>query len=400
VRNERLSSGDRGSVRVGVVTTGRFHVLDLARELSSLGHRVAFYSCVPRARAARFGLPPGAHRNILAPAVPLLLAQRLGPRFLRPALDRALLAGADRLAARFMEPCDAFIGMSGLCVESAAAARRRFGALVFVERGSRHILSQKEILDAMPACGQKKTVPWYAVERELATYEAADVIVVPSRHAEQSFLERGMPSRKIFRNPYGVDLRMFPATPAPPPDPPVLLHVGAWSLRKGCDVLTEAWRRLRGVRLLHVGPVEDLPLPREPLFEHHNPVPQWRLNGFYGRAHVLVLASREEGLALVLVQALASGLFVVCTDRTGGEDLRELLADPSAVSIVPPDDPDRLAAAAGVDASNVTFHAFPRVRDRVRESVQRIRESPLLPASFGASGFVYDVRSGRLEPVA
>jgi len=60
----------------------------------------------------------------------------------------------------------------------------------------------------------------------------------------------------------------------------------------------------------------------------------------------------------------------------------------------------RLAAAAGVDASNVTFHAFPRVRDRVRESVQRIRESPLLPASFGASGFVYDVRSGRLEPVA
>lgn len=60
---------------------------------------------------------------------------------------------------------------------------------------------------------------------------------------------------------------------------------------------------------------------------------------------------------------------------------------------------ERLAAAAGVDASGVDFHAFPRVHDRVRESVRRIRESPLLPDWFGASGFVYDVQTGRLEQV-
>ncbi len=60
---------------------------------------------------------------------------------------------------------------------------------------------------------------------------------------------------------------------------------------------------------------------------------------------------------------------------------------------------EKLAAEAGADASDVDFHAFPAVRDRVRESVRRIDETPLLPDSFTASGFVYDVATGRLQPV-
>jgi carbonic anhydrase len=61
---------------------------------------------------------------------------------------------------------------------------------------------------------------------------------------------------------------------------------------------------------------------------------------------------------------------------------------------------EKLAAEAGADASDIEFHAFPTVRDRVRQSVERINTSELLPDTFTARGFVYDVRSGRLEPVA
>jgi carbonic anhydrase len=53
----------------------------------------------------------------------------------------------------------------------------------------------------------------------------------------------------------------------------------------------------------------------------------------------------------------------------------------------------------GPDADGVEFHAFPDLEARVRESVQAIRESPLLPDSYGATGYVYDVRSGRLQDV-
>jgi len=331
-------------LRIAIATVGRYHVLDLARELSVLGHDVAFWTIVPRRMAVRFGLPPAAHRGLLPALFPLVAVQRYGGCAIHRMVTPILLSAIDSLIARKLEPCDVFIGMSGLCIKSAVVAKQRFEAKVFIERGSRHILSQKEILDAIASpSGRRDTVPAYAVRRELASYDAADVIVVPSKHVVQSFLERGVPESKLFRNPYGVDLSMFPVTPAPPSDPPTVLCVGAWSLRKGCDVLTEAWRMMNGVRLLHVGPLGDAPLPQDSGFEHHDPVPQWRLREFYAQAHVFVLASREDGFGLVLSQALACGLPVVCTDRTGGEDLREFLDDPSWVTVVPVENPGALA---------------------------------------------------------
>src|SRR5262249_41758975 len=98
-------------------------------------------------------------------------------------------------------------------------------------------------------------------------------------------------------------------------------------------------------RLVHVGPLGDLPLPPDPGFSHIDPVPQQQLSRHYAEADVFVLASREEGLALVQAQALASGVPVVCTTRTGGVDLRDLLGCGDAVTEVPPDSPGQLAAA-------------------------------------------------------
>ena len=60
----------------------------------------------------------------------------------------------------------------------------------------------------------------------------------------------------------------------------------------------------------------------------------------------------------------------------------------------------KLADEAGADASGIDFHPFASLEDRVAESVRRIRESNLLPDSFGASGFVYDVAAGQLREVA
>jgi carbonic anhydrase len=60
----------------------------------------------------------------------------------------------------------------------------------------------------------------------------------------------------------------------------------------------------------------------------------------------------------------------------------------------------RLADDASADASAVDFLPFSDVEESVRASVRRIRESSFLPDSFGASGFVYDVRAGRLREVA
>lgn len=60
----------------------------------------------------------------------------------------------------------------------------------------------------------------------------------------------------------------------------------------------------------------------------------------------------------------------------------------------------RLSAEAGADASAVDFRPFPDLEESVRGSLRAIRESPFLPETIEVSGWVYDVRSGRISEVA
>jgi carbonic anhydrase len=59
----------------------------------------------------------------------------------------------------------------------------------------------------------------------------------------------------------------------------------------------------------------------------------------------------------------------------------------------------KLRDEAGADASDVDFKPFPDLEESVRASLRTIRESPLLPDSLEVSGWVYDVRSGRINEV-
>jgi carbonic anhydrase len=58
----------------------------------------------------------------------------------------------------------------------------------------------------------------------------------------------------------------------------------------------------------------------------------------------------------------------------------------------------KLKDEAGIDASDVDFHPFPDLAGSVRESVRRVRESPLT-AGVPVSGWIYEVETGRLVPV-
>ena len=59
----------------------------------------------------------------------------------------------------------------------------------------------------------------------------------------------------------------------------------------------------------------------------------------------------------------------------------------------------RIAAHPGADAGDVEFLAFDDLEESVRESVRRISRSSLLPDSFVAHGFVYEVSTGRVHAV-
>ena len=232
--------------------------------------------------------------------------------------------------------------------------------LTVLERGSRHILSQKRILEAISGA-TRPAVPDFSLRRELWGYANADLIDVPSHHVVQSFVDEGVPVTKVFRNPYGVDLQMFPPTVRRrvPDERPKLVFTGTWSLRKGCDVLG-ALAEANDWQILHAGPLGDAPVPAPRYFETRGVLPQRDLPSVYAAGDVFVHASREEGLSLVQAQALACGLPLVCTERTGGQDLREFLDDPRSVTVVPVDDPAALADGVRCALALAATQAGPR----------------------------------------
>jgi carbonic anhydrase len=60
---------------------------------------------------------------------------------------------------------------------------------------------------------------------------------------------------------------------------------------------------------------------------------------------------------------------------------------------------DDIHGKLGPESESIDFQPFPDVDARVRQSVETIRSAPLLPDSFAATGFVYDVKTGKLNPV-
>jgi glycosyltransferase involved in cell wall biosynthesis len=331
-------------LKIAIATAGRFHVLDLARELHKLGHHVRFYSYVPRGRAQRFGLPDECHVSLLPLVFPAIAWQRLMPRLMPGLCERLLYALLNHAVMMRLRPCDVFICMSGIYLEAARFAKQRYSAAIWLHRGSRHILSQYEILTAIPGAERPSLL---AIRRELAGYALADRIVIQTAHVEESFRRDATAYGKLFRNPTGTSLSMFPVRPNKlARELFSLLYAGIWSLQKGCDILAEAVIQVPGVQLTHVGALGDCEFPfRHAQFIHVDPVQQPELATFYSKADLFVLASRQEGLSAVLVQALASGLPLVCTDRTGGADLAHTPALAARITVVPHDDTDALARA-------------------------------------------------------
>jgi glycosyltransferase involved in cell wall biosynthesis len=335
--------------QIVVITHGRFHSFDLAEQLQDAGRLGAVFTGYPRFKLKNTRVRPELIRSFPWFVTPYLALTRLRWFPTGPLQEWAWHGGEalSRYAARHLPECGVVTALSGSGREAGREIQRRGGVFV-CDRGSTHVRWAERILEEEY---EKLGMPWHgidrrAIENEEIEYEMADAVTLPSRFTLRSFTDMGVPESKLRLVPYGVNVTSFRRSE----DRAVnfrVLFVGQLCVRKGLHYLLETFGRLQlpGAELILVG---GRTADTETLLRRH-PVENLVVAGHLSRegvaremsrASVMVLPSVEEGLALVMAQALACGCPVIASTHTGAGDLFD---DGQEGFIVPPRDTDALA---------------------------------------------------------
>jgi glycosyltransferase involved in cell wall biosynthesis len=280
---------------------------------------------------------------------PLAAANRfkLVPRRFGERLRRIAWTALDSHVARNPPVCDVYVAHTGAGLAAGRTIRAR-GGVYICDTGTAHVRVHSRILrEEHERLGLEP--PFFEsqlVERELAEYEAADAITVPSMFVLDSFIREGVSRNKLHLLPYGAALDVYKRS-ADRAGEFRVLFVGALSAQKGLHHLLEAFARARipNSRLVLVGSVE----PETPVLLARTPIRDIELTGPLARADVvdemscasvLVLPSIHDGFGLVVGEALACGCPVIASNQSGGP---ELVDDGVEGFIVPVGDVDAVA---------------------------------------------------------
>lgn len=335
-------------MKVVLSTWGKFHFFHLARQMEKRGVLEKIFSTYPSFKLKNEGLPKGKVQSDAMIETFLLGKGRYG---LNTPFDRSLqhlkVDLHDRHMLKRLPECDVFVALSGSGQVVGEVVQKRGGAYI-CERGSSHIAYGDDLMVeefARWGAETKRTSERF-IAREEVEYAQADRVVVPSSFVKRSFIERGVPEDKIIVNGYGADLSRFNKVGSPSTDQFVVLFVGGVRFRKGIPYLLEAFRALRHPNKVLKIAGSVLPeirayLETAPLenVEFLGIVPNVELPKLMSQAHVMVLPSVEEGMALVQAEALACGCPVIASRNTGGEDL---FSDGVEGFIVPIRDPQSI----------------------------------------------------------
>lgn len=242
---------------------------------------------------------------------------------------------ADRLMSKWIAPSTIFHGCTAMWLASLGVAKRQ-GSITLVESASRHPRHWKQTrfkegkLIGVESRDSIKILDEMLLRRRDQEFKLCDRIIVPSTAASQSFAEMGY-AEKTEVIPLGVDAEFFaPKHDVPPLSVFRVCFVGRVEPAKGIGYLLHAWKRLALPRaeLVLVGEVKPEMQSFLKIYSDCN----LRLTGVlspekvaqcYHDSNLFVLPSPNEGLAQVLLEAMASGLPAVATDMTGAVDCME-----------------------------------------------------------------------------
>ena len=176
--------------------------------------------------------------------------------------------------------------------------------------------------------GEKVPIPQWMFARMNRELERADCVLVQSDFCRDSMVLNGIPEKKVFINPMGVDTSIFQPRQSVPIKPRFIC-VGTICLRKGHQYLFRAFeivkRKLPDAELICVGQYKtDFRRERqrwEGTFCHISHLSHADLATLLQSCTAFVFPSQEEGIARAQIEALAAGLPVIGTHEGGATTL-------------------------------------------------------------------------------
>jgi glycosyltransferase involved in cell wall biosynthesis len=263
-------------------------------------------------------------------------------------IDYRLPAIYDLIASFFIGGVNVSLTWSWASWYTIKKIKSKNGIAILEESGSCNQYQNELLKEEYNATGLKfrNKTPEHIVKRELREANAADYLLCPSQYVADSFIQKGIPQHKFVVIPYGVNTGRFKATHTPPAKFTVLF-VGTIGVRKGSIYLFKALELLKntvGIECILIGSIEKGFKPifntYSHLFTYAGRMPQDKLAQYYNKASVFVFPSLDEGMALVQLEAMASGLPIITTTNAGAD---AVITDGKEGFIVPIRDQDILA---------------------------------------------------------
>ncbi len=321
--------------KIAIVAHGRFTTIQMARALLAHGHDVQLFTSYPKWAVPRFGFPQDRVTCYWTHGIASRVCWMLNDRRLAAYPERRLHEAFGRWAAKTVtrHAWDIVYCYSGGS-EELFEALKGSSAGRWLARGSSHIRTQAGLLmEEWQRAGVPIDKPSeWMIAREEREYELADVIVTQSTFASQSF--PASLSGKVLCIPLGVQVEHFRAHPEVilarrqrirDGHKLRLLFVGTKSYRKGLiDLATIVRTSAPRFQFKFVGPTEanavDFVNRLKLNVEIVPAVPERELPSVFAWGDVFIFPTIEDGFAVVLAQAHASGLPILATTNCSAPD--------------------------------------------------------------------------------
>ncbi len=335
-------------MNVAISVVRPFHVTKMANALRKHADAVDIWTTAPR---RYFRHLDDSVRTHLIPSPVELFSHILKLR-LFPAAFQHGIVWWDRMVAAAMPrtdvPADVVIGFATGALHTGQAAHKR-GAQFALDRACPFVDFQQNLVrdEAAKTGAVFQPEPAWFRDRQLAEYETADTILVPSRYTARSFPAHLQ--SKLLLAPLLGRAQAKGAIRLERNTPFTVGVLGGQPLRKGYLYLLQAWRKLNlpNARLLlrTSGDFSAYPKLAELLRETPNVelidyVPN--IAEFYQRCDLFVLPSMDDGFGMALFEAMANGVPSIATRNCGAS---ELLTDGVDGLVIDAGSTDQLAEA-------------------------------------------------------